>query len=550
MQKCSAATAIFGRIFTSDRKSLWAECLLVKEGKIEFIGKMSEIQLLITPETDCLYLKDNELVLPGFIDSHIHPIAGGLMELGCKISGIPSFEEAIPTIKQYVAKNEYASWIHVSSYEMSWFSGEKSPTCSDLDKICDESPLSIMRSDCHAYFANTKALKLAKIDKNTPDPPNGKIVRDLNGLPTGVLLEGAMNLLRDAFVSPNSEIMISALRRTIKTMLQEGITAFNDACVKAHHFETYRWYAEQANLGDPSISLCIDWFQFSQEEQNCLSPLSLAKKINLPANNKVQIKAIKIFLDGVVESQTALLEEPYLSEDCENMKYCGEQNFSDQELRKLCDIVQKNKLDLHCHCVGDKASKIVLDNLDKAIQKYGKGSSRHCIAHLQIVQEKVIKRFSEFNVGACFSPYWCQWEEDSYSVINSLGKQRAASQYPIQSFIKSGAVVCFGSDWPVSTFRPLDGIEVAITRKGLSKNSSKEALSIDQAISVEQCILAYTIDSAYINHWDTSMGSLEIGKKANLVVLNRNIFLLNPLDISSSKVTATMIDGKFVFENR
>ena len=543
--------AIFGKIFTANRKNLWAEAILIENDRIAFVGTQAECKQIMKSGSSIKVLESDELVIPGFIDSHIHPIAGGLMEMDCKITGIPSLELASPVIKDYIIQNPDFAWIRASTYEIGWFVGSNPPTYRDLDLICPDKPLVLMRSDCHSYFVNSKALQAAGIDESTPNPPKGVIEKDAEGKLTGVLHEDAMNLIRAASPRLNDEAREKALFIALDLMMKEGITAFNDACVKPHSYKAYKKYAEQIKLGNPRAALSIGWDQLSPEEKSGFTSSILAEKLKIAPSEKIKISTIKIFVDGVLESKTALFEEPYLSDKGEptDVPQYGQQNMTEVELDKICESLHANNCQIHSHCIGDKASRMVLDSIEKAKKTLGEKDLRHYVAHAQFINKKDIARFKDLDVGCCFSTVWCQVDEFTATAEKCLGVERVNSQYPIKSLLKIGAKVSFGSDWPVSTFRPLDAIEVAVTRRALGGKGDKEPLVIDEAIEVQDAILAYTIDSAWQQNWDNDIGSLEVGKKADLVILDRNIFnIIEKSSIHKAQVVATMIDGMFVFQ--
>jgi len=406
-----------------------------------------------------------------------------------------------------------------------------------------------MRFDGHAYICNTKALELANITSDSQNPVNGIIEKDAKGDPIGVLEESAMDLIRAQFPQRKSEDLKKGLETAFNLMLKEGITGFNDASVKPYMYSTYKEVYSNSTRNYPRASLSIhgdkelqNLIDKQQDDKNKI--IRLSELVGVPETERLKVNSVKFFVDGVLRAQTALLEQPYLQN--EKVHY-GIQNIDEDSLNKYVEILHSNGIQAHFHTIGDKATRIALNAIENANKEYKDFEPRHYLAHLQLINEKDYQRFKDLRVCANFSPFWCWHHEDIQRTDPYLEPERRRVQYPIQNIMKTGAIVTFGSDWPVTTYRPLDGLEIAVTRKSLGNTChSEEAWCKDQCITIEEALLAYTINSAYTMHLEKVTGSLEVGKKADIVVLDKNIFDCNPWEIHTAKVKMTILNGVIV----
>ena len=479
----------------------------------------------------------------------MHPLAGGLQLLQCPLEICSSLKQIQDKLKDHVALQNHAEWIFASGYIDPQFPNGQAHK-KYLDEVCPDKPLAMMRFDCHAYLVNSKALEVAGITKETPNHPTGIIEKDSEGELTGVLHEGAMDLIKAVLPKRKLEEFNAGMEIATNMMIKEGITGCMDASVKSYRYQAYRDIYSQADEKLPRTSLSLYWGEDLQkriDEDEDINNISLSKLSGIPELERLKIKTVKFFLDGVLESQTALLEEPYLA--IEKTGYYGIQNLDEEHLKKYVAILHANGIQSHFHTVGDKAVRIALDAIEYAKSQCSKEyDPRHYLAHLQLINPKDYERFQRLNVSGNFSPVWC-WYDSNVKVTDTyLGPERSKTQYPIKDLMKSGVNVTFGSDWPVSSHRPLDGIETAVTRKEIGDDNVKgEGWCKDQCLSVEEAILAYTINSAYTIHLEKMTGSLEVGKKADIIVLNQDIFKCETWKINETRVRVTILDGKMVY---
>jgi len=537
--------ALFGKIFTSNVQDKWAEALIYEKDLIVYVGNRAGSQQFITDSTTIIELDKDNLVLPGFIDTHMHYLQGGLQLTSHSIEACCSVKELQQQIINHLEKFPHAEWVFADGYRDIMFPQGK-PHYKLLDEICPDKPLALTRYDYHAFLVNSKALEIAGITKDTQSPPNGVVEKDEEGIPTGVFHEQAMDLIRVCFPERKKEDFETAFDVSAEILLKEGITGVTDALVKSYRCKTYYETYIKKSEKLPRASLCVLWDKTVQEEVDKRgdTKINLYEITNTSEHERLKIHTVKFFVDGVLDSQTALLEDPY-----EGTNNHGMQNFEDDYLKKYVSKLHASGIQTHFHTIGDKSIRITLDAIHYAKEQtksdLNMEDPRHYLAHLQVVNERDYKRCKELNVGANFSPFWAKDYRDNTLTDTFIGPERAKKQYPIKDFMDNGVVVTFGSDWPVTSHRPLDGIETAVTRKLLGKKDG-EPWCKSQCLTVEEAIIAYTINSAYVSHRETFTGSLEVGKKADIIVLNKDIFECDPSIIHKTQVSLTILDGKVV----
>jgi predicted amidohydrolase YtcJ len=527
--------AIKGNIYTGNKNFERAEIVLIDEGVISYVGKYSDE--MTENYQNVIYLKENEIVTPGFIDSHIHPILACCYMLGSQLSNCQNVFDIQQGLKDYQEKFPDKDWVHGYGYVLSMFP-DNTPHKKYLDEVCPDKPVILLRFDAHSHLYNSKALEILCINKFTPDPSGGKIVKDSNGEVTGEILEG--ELVIPYIQNFTEKDFKDALLKGISLLVSEGITCFMDAWVISQFFTAYREVYNEFPEKLPRVSLAVllkDAIQILKDNKD-----SMHEILKLPTNDKIKANTIKIIVDGVTESKTALLFGSYC---CECHTH-GMQMLSDQEITDLVSSFHERGIQCHFHTIGDKAVHIALNSVESAQKKFKDIQNlRHYTAHNQLIDYKDLKRFSELNCGANFSPFWFHFDANGKINQELLGEDRASSQYPIVDLMNSNGLVCFGSDWPVSTFRPLDGIQIAVTRKPLNLDS--EEFGKNQKITIEEAFKAYTFNSAYMLHRDDQIGSIEVGKFADLIILDQDIFRCPSKEIHQAKVLCTIVNGDILF---
>jgi predicted amidohydrolase YtcJ len=565
MESLTEYTLITGSIYTADKHDSIIEAVLVHNNKIELCGTNSECQEYIekkqipSEKIKTIKLTENQLALPGFIDSHLHPLLGGMQSAAAQLTGIDDLETFKAKLKQYCTDHPELDFILGFSYHDKLF-GDSVAHYSILDEICKEKPVVIVRWDGHAFWVNSLVIHFAGVNRDSISPPGGLIEKDKDGEVTGVFHDDAMTLIKSLMPNLPPEMKLHILSETLKYMASLGIVCFMDAAVKYSNYELFKMlYAAPetaTTLPRAALSICFSTPPFDPDDE-IKHPFDVnlenTKKFfednriktwdDYYIKNKLKVNTVKLFIDGVFESGTALLSNC----NCNKDGYA----FKDEELQEVVDYLYSNGIQIHCHCIGDLAVTKVLNSIEKSKEKFKDlpDEARNYIAHLQLVNDKDFPRFKELNVYSSFSPYWFKRDTFTDQLESLIGKERVKYIYPIKSLIEHEAKVAFSSDWPVSTVNPIEGIEVALTHKELGATSEVPSYVPEQLLNLKQALRAYTIDNAQIMGLENQIGSIETGKLADIIILDTNIFKVKESDIHKAKVVKTMIDGVIVFDS-
>jgi len=545
-KQVSADLILFdGKVYTVDANRSWAEAVAVIDGKIAYVGSSAGAKKYKGPNTRLVDL-DGKMVLPGFQDAHVHPIEAGMAYLGCSLHDGKSVEDYVLIVKECAQQSPEATFIDGGGWTMDLFE-DGLPDKRLLDEVVSDRPVILKSASGHQLWVNSKTLKIAGIDAETPDPPRGRIDRYKNSKePSGSLQENsAMNLAFSTRPAYSADQMQAALQFGQHYLNQYGVTTVQDALLKLDGNEAYvggPTYMAMDRAGDLTIRVvgALVWNTDSGLEQ--LSRITDAReRFKTPL---FSAPSVKIWLDGVMEVHTAALLAPY--SDRED-GYSGELLIKPEQLDVVVSQLDALGFQIHFHAIGDAAVRQSLDSLELARQKNGVRDSRHHMSHIQLFDPADIPRLETLNVVANFQPYWA-WADKFITelTIPKLGADRSKWLYPIRSVLDTGAVVAFGSDWFVTSGNPLLGIETAITRRDPLTNFSDPFLE-DERINLADAIEAYTINSAYVNFIDDETGSIEEGKLADLIVLDNNLFELAPNEISDAQVLLTLLEGNPVY---
>ncbi len=520
-------------IYTVDSQRSWAEAIAIKDGRIVYVGSKNGLNNWVGTSTKVVKL-DGGMVLPGFHDSHVHIAEGGLELEGCLLHECKNADEIYKAVDKYAREHKDADWILGSGWALPIFK-LGAPHKKNLDKIVPDRPILLMAEDWHSGWANSKALALAGITKESKDPEGGRIERDADGEPTGTLRESAAELVGNIAPKPTMQKRLDALRRSQKLANSYGITSIQDAHVTEEVLATYSQLAKTGELTLKTVAA-------QDTDAKNLQVSTLVERRKRYEIGLLRAHSAKIFGDGVIESHTAAVLSPY----ADRPKDRGILNFEPDKLQELCRQLDKEGFQIHIHAIGDRGVREALNALEAAQKANGSRDSRHQIAHLEMIDAADLPRFRQLNVIANFEPYWA-WA-DPYilkGTVPVLGKERSSRLYQIQSMLNTGAVVSAGSDWTVSTLNPLDAIQVAVTRKGLAQKTG-DAWLPQERTNLPQIIAAYTICGAYVNKEERDTGTLEVGKAADLIILDKNLFEIPPEQISKTKVLVTILNGKVV----
>nr|WP_202886121.1 amidohydrolase [Kribbella sandramycini] len=486
---------------------------------------------------------DGGLLLPGFVDAHLHPVQGGIERAHCDLSpcdGLPAYQERI---KQYADAHPDAPWILGGGWHQPDFPGG-TPAAADLDLITGDRPAFLANADHHGAWVNSKALELAGIDAGTPDPPDGRIERGPDGVPTGTLHEGAMNLVGRLTPPTTPQELVDALLDAQQYLHSLGITGWQDAILGtyANLGDATPAYVELAESGrlTARVNGALWWERDRGAEQ---IPDLIARREALQYS-RFRARSVKIMQDGVAENHTAAMIDPYF-DGCGCRTGNSGISFVDPEaLREHVTQLDAAGFQVHVHTIGDRAAREALDAFEKARASNGSNDNRHHIAHLQVIHPDDIPRFAKLGVAANMQALWAVYEPQMNELtIPFLGPERTGWQYPFNSLAKTGARLVAGSDWPVSSPNPLEAIHVAVNRR---TDKADDPFLPEQAIDLTTALAAYTSGSAWVNHADET-GRIAVGALADLAVLDRDPFTAPTDEINTARVRATCVEGELVF---
>lgn len=530
------------RVYTVNPAQPWASELAVEDGRIVYVGE--DASAFVDPGTRVVDL-DGRMILPGFQDAHAHPASGGVKYTECPVFDLPGINAVLEGIRRCVQQNPEATLIRGAGWSMDQFEAGQLPAKQMLDAIDATRALVFSDSDGHAMWLNSAALRRFNITAETPDPEGGVIAR-VTGTqtPSGSILEEAMNLVMAQWPAYTDEEIEAGLRWAQDHYLALGVTAVQDAYVELEGNSYYRSlpaWAALAESGDLKLraSLSLAWRAADGGQQ-----LETMKQLRARhSGERLRVDTIKFWADGVIETRTAMLLEPYTDQP----DWHGLMMIPRQDLMKHVPLIDAAGFQAHIHAIGDATVRYALDAIEAAWARNGRRDARHHINHLQFVHPDDIGRFRALDVGASFEPYWFYY--DGYIrklTIPRVGPERMRNAYPVRSILDTGARVAFSSDWSVSSADPLLGIETAVTHTDPHSNEGEVFLP-EQRLSLDEAIAAYTIRAAELNFLDQQTGSIEPGKLADIIILDKDLFAIPPGAISDSRVTATLIDGEVVY---
>jgi len=517
------------------------QALAVRGNSIVFVGNDADAKVFIGPRTHIVDLRGH-IVLPGLIDAHTHP-AQGAQDLGkCNLHDQMMSAEAL---EQAVARCR----AHESSVHPPWFEvvgvnvSNLRLTREQLDRMLPRRPLLLEDASGHTAFANSAALAAAHISASTQDPSGGYIERDSHGRPTGTLRDSATAIVFAAKPPPPAGFEASQLHRALSEMSAVGITSIQDADVSDHEMSLYMRLYEHHRLG-MRVRGNYSFKNTDRPAEVLVAEAVAFRKRWAIDPDYLRADGVKIFADGVIEfpSHTASLLQPYLDADGRPTEDVGPTYYSQAHLNEVIAASDTAGFTVHIHAIGDRAVHSSLDAFAFARDRNGVRDNRWQIAHLELIDPTDIARFRSLGVIANLQLLWA--ERDSYidkSTIPYIGPERARLLYPARSLLDSGALIVGGSDWSVSDFNPFVAMEHAVTR---SEARGGEPLSAEQAIPLPAVVDAYTINAAFALKQERTTGSLESGKRADFIMLDRDIFAVDPFDLHNTKVLFTYLDGR------
>lgn len=531
---------IHGRVYTENPKQPWAQAVAMRGAKIVAVADDAAIEKMRGMGTKVINAGGKQ-VLPGFTDCHIHFLEGSLSLGGVSLEGAKDPANIQKKLREYAAEHPGDGWILGRGWNYAMFSPEILPHKKYLDELFPDRPVFLVGYDGHTAWANSKALALANITRETPNPPNGSIVRDpQTGEATGALKEAAQDLVSKAVPEPTRAEKLLALRAGMKWANQHGLTRVHSA---GGDFEALDLYEEMRHRGDLSLRMYIAYFldppQLRPKDRDSIE--AARKKFH---DEWIDAGAVKFMVDGVVESHTAALLEPY--SDDPSLK--GKPFWEPANYNAAVAELDKRGLQLFTHAIGDYGVRIALDAYENAEQQNHKRDRRPRIEHIETVTAADIPRFGKLGVIASMQPLHSYPDSDTLDVwARNAGPDRASRAWAWKSIADGGGHLAFGSDWPVVTLNPWEGIQTAVTRQTF-EGTPPAGFVPEQRLTVEQAVDGYTLGAAFAGRREKTEGSLEVGKLADLIIVSQNIFEVNPHKIGATKVVMTILGGRLVYQ--
>jgi predicted amidohydrolase YtcJ len=529
-----------GAIYPFAIDSQRVETLAVRDGQIVYAGDDAGADRLIGSRTEVLELA-GRMVLPGFRDTHLHPGAGvGLAE--CRFDELKSREAVVDSLRRCAETHPEQVWIRGRGWQLPLFP-QANPRKEWLDAVVPERPVYLTAADGHSVWVNSKALELAGITRNTKDPPNGRIERDpATGEPSGTLRERAVDLVAGKLPPRSQEELRAGLLRALALANSLGIVALHEASADPALLEAYAALDSAGQLTARTIAaMRVDPLAAGQVDS------LRAWRGRFAGRRYFSPSAAKLFVDGVIEAKTAALLAPYRGAEAGSS---GEPNLSPGALDTLVAALDAAGFQVHQHAIGDRAVRMALDAVAFARRHNGPRDARPIIAHLELIDPADIPRFAELEVIPSFQPLWA-YADDYITRLTEpvLGPERSRWLYPIASVARTGAHLAAGSDWSVSSLNPLEAIQVAVTRRA-PDSPPGPAWIPEEVIDLGTILKAYTAGGAYAAGEEATRGTLELGKAADLIVLDKNLFRIPAAQIHTARVLLTLLDGREVWRDR
>ncbi|MEV0479547.1 amidohydrolase [Streptomyces sp. NPDC050508] len=519
-----------------------ATAVAVTGDRITAVGH-AEVHDLAGPRTQVVDLA-GRLLLPGFQDAHVHPVPAGLELTQCDLTRAKTAEDTIAAVRAYADAHPEREWITGGGWSMEAFEGG-TPTKELLDSVVPDRPVYLPNRDHHGAWVNSRALELAGITRDTPDPVDGRIERDASREPTGTLQEGAMLLVGTLTPPTTPADRLAALLQAQRHLHALGITAWQDAIVGRYAGMADPSDAYLTAARDGSLTARVVGALWWDRERGAEQIPELVERRAALSHGRFRAGSVKMMLDGVAETGTAALLDPYLDKCGCATANRGTSFIDPEQLPKYVTELDALGFQCHFHALGDRAVRDALDAVEAARAANGPTDTRPHLAHLQVVHPDDVARFVQLGAVANIQPLWAAHEPQMDELtIPFLGPERALWQYPFGALLRSGATLAAGSDWPVSSPDPLQGIHVAVNR--VEPGGAGPVFLPGERLGLTEALTAYTAGSAYANHLDET-GRITAGALADLVVLDRDPFAAPPEEIGETQVALTYVGGTGVY---
>jgi len=531
---------LHGKVYTVNSKQPWAEAVAIRGGKVVAVGGDAEILKLRGGGTKVIDA-GGQLLLPGFVDCHIHFLDGSLSLGRVNLEGAKDAADIQQRLREYAGKHPGSDWILGRGWNYAMFGAEALPHKKYLDELFPDRPVFLEGYDGHTYWANSKALALAGITKSTADPENGAIVRDpATGEATGALKESAQSLVVKVIPKPTRAEKLAALRAGIRWASEHGLTRVHSA---GGDFEELDLYDELRRHGELNVRFYIAYFldppELRQQDRETIE--ATRKKYH---DEWLDTNAAKFMVDGVVESHTAAMLEPY-SDDASTK---GKLFWDPDKYKSAVAELDKRGFQLFTHAIGDYGIRTALDAYENAEEVNHTKDRRPRIEHIEAAAAADVPRFGKLGVIASMQPLHSYPDADTLDVwARNIGPERATRAWVWKSIANGGGKLAFGSDWPVVTLNPWEGVQTAVTRQ-TSEGKPESGFVPSQRLTVAEAVTGYTLGAAFAGRRENTEGSIESGKAADLIIVSQNIFEIDAHRIDKTEVLTTIVGGRVVYQ--
>lgn len=543
-----------GKIHTIDENNRIVPCVAIEKGKYVYIGEYDKSVYQKHESYIKIDLK-GKTVLPGFVDAHMHMKHYARSYYGVNLAGYNDVYKYKEILNKYFQENKNAK----SIYGSGWLEvlSPKGLLKEDLDEISKDIPIVLYADSFHSIWVNSKTLEIAGINKNTRDIEDGIIERNEEGEPSGTLREKWVDIVMDCLPDYSVEEYIEAFMSCASILNSLGIIGIFDACLDAdsNAIEAFKELAKEDKL---PLYVRGSYMAYPQKGSQQIDKFVRCREKD-KVNENFFINTVKLYEDGVVEGKTAYLLEPYEDNQKENQNYTSSPLWTQEQLNEIVKEITKNNFQTHIHCIGDAAVSEVINAFEYAQKEKGCKQNRNIIAHIELIQEKDYERFKELGLLALLNPYWAEVDDLYFSNLERLGIERTKQTWPINSFMKRNIICGAGSDFPVTDVpNPFNGIEMGITRT-ISKyyhpwaqeyetKKYNFALGCDsEKASIDDMVRMFTQGAAYTTLMDDITGSIEIGKNADFIVLDQDIYNIPHEEITNTKIISTYRKGKKIY---
>ena len=544
---CSRQTAtpaemvlINAKIYTANPKEPWAQAMAVRAGKIIAVGSDQSIAAHQGPSTKVIDARQH-MVLPGFVDAHVHMMAGAAQMGNLSLNSVKTVGEFQKAIQDYAAAHPDRKWIQGMGWVYSVFGKNGLPHKKLVDEVVPDRPVYLAAYDGHTALANSKALQAAGITRKTPDPPSGIIVRDpVTGEPTGVLKEAAERLVARVIPKPTREEELVRLTEAIHYASSLGLTRLISAGADAERIELFD---EIRQRGDLTARFTMARFVSAPVTPDAIK--TLQENRQKYGDDWIDAGQVKFLLDGVIEAHTAAMLEPYEHDPANR----GQLYFEPEKYKESVILLDSLGFPISTHAIGDRTIRLALDAYEAANRANGRTDARDRIEHIEAPSVQDIPRFGKLNVIAGMQPLHATPDTNTFEAwARSIGPQRAQYAFPWHSILNGGAHLSFGSDWPVVTLNPWPGLQILVTRQTPEGTPAGGWLP-NERLTLEQAIQGYTMGGAIAAKRGKTEGSIEIGKLADVVIISQDLFNIPPNQIGKTKALMTLVGGKVVYQD-